>query len=460
MKTISKRFFVLLAVLALFVGCLATFLVKFAVEADAWVAFPGNGHLYSGGVLKNSGAIFDRTGRVLKYGSEDGGGYNDSEEIRRATLHVVGDKTGAIATGAQTIFGSKLSNYNIFTGVYGLDGSTNGTDATDLYLTVDAEIERAAYKALGNRKGAVAVYNYKTGELLCLVSTPTFDPENPPEISDDDPKWDGVYLNRATNGLFAPGSIFKIITSAAALEYIPDIEEREFTCTGSYEIGPDKVTCPNRHGTLDFKRAMSVSCNCTYAQIALELGGDKLQKVAERAGYNSSISYGPKSFATSSVDAANASGSLLAWAGIGQHTDLQNPAHMAVILGAIANGGRAKNPYLLERTERAGVSESGRSSGELDMFPSSVAEKLQEMLRYNVEHNYGSGRFAGLTVGAKSGTAEVGEGKENHAWFAGYVEEESCPIAFAVVVENGGAGSSVAGDVAGKVVTACKKALG
>ena len=93
------------------------------------------------------------------------------------------------------------------------------------------------------------------------------------------------------------------------------------------------------------------------------------------------------------------------------------------------------------------------------MFSSGVAEKLQEMLRYNVEHNYGSGRFAGLTVGAKSGTAEVGGDKENHAWFAGYVEEESCPVAFAVVVENGGAGSSVAGDVAGKVVTACKKAL-
>ena len=458
MKTISKRFFALVVVIALFLGCLGFFVVQFVGKSESWVSFPGNGHLYKGGTLKSAGSIYDRAGTALVTSDGSNRRYNDDADIRRATLHVVGDNEGFIATGAQSIFGSKLSSYNLFTGVYGLDGSTNGTQATDIYLTVDAQIEEAAYKALGNRRGAVAVYNYRTGELLALVSTPTFDPENKPEIADDDPKWNGVYVNRATNGLFVPGSIFKIITSAAAIENLPDVDNFEFTCTGELQIGPDKITCPHAHGKVSFKRALSVSCNCAYATLALEVGGDKLQKEAEKFGYNQPISYGTQNFATSKIDAKNATNASLAWAGIGQYTDMQNPAHMAVILGAIANGGSAKQPFLLEKTVKGGWEETFRSPGETRMISSDVAEKLREMLRYNVENNYGSGRFAGLTVGAKSGTAEV-EGRDPHAWFAGYVEDESCPVAFAVVVENGGAGSSVAGDVAGKVVTACKKAL-
>ena len=107
-----------------------------------------------------------------------------------------------------------------------------------MYLTIDADLSRTAWEALDGRKGVAAVYNYQTGDILCMVSNPSFDPADPPEISDDDSDYEGVYLNRLLSGLYTPGSVFKVVTTAAALEQLPGVEERTFTCDGSVTPTP------------------------------------------------------------------------------------------------------------------------------------------------------------------------------------------------------------------------------
>src|SRR5699024_9209390 len=133
---------------------------------------------------------------VLTWVDEDGKRrYYDGATVREATLHAVGDAEGRIGTGALVAFADRLSGYNLLTGSYSPLGQGN-----DLYLTLDARYNYIAYQALGGRKGAVGVYNYKTGEILCMVSAPSFDPANPPDIQDGDERYDGVYLNRFLSG--------------------------------------------------------------------------------------------------------------------------------------------------------------------------------------------------------------------------------------------------------------------
>ena len=153
-----------------------------------------------------------------------------------------------------------------------------------MYLTIDADLSRTAWEALDGRKGVAAVYNYQTGDILCMVSNPSFDPADPPEISDDDSDYEGVYLNRLLSGLYTPGSVFKVVTTAAALEQLPGVEERTFTCNGSVTIGDQVITCPYAHGEMDLSDAFARSCNGVYAQLAVELGADVLQDYARQAG--------------------------------------------------------------------------------------------------------------------------------------------------------------------------------
>ena len=157
--------------------------------------------------------------------------------------HAVGDPSGNIGTGALKAFASRLMGYNIVTGVYTLRG-----EGKDLYLTIDANLNEAAYKALDGRKGAVGVMNYKTGDIICMVSSPTFDPLNTPDFENTGEQYEGVFLNRFISSAYTPGSTFKLITLAAAIENIPDLYDRAFTCGGSLNIGGDTVKCTKKHG--------------------------------------------------------------------------------------------------------------------------------------------------------------------------------------------------------------------
>lgn len=207
------------------------------------------------------------------------------------------------------------------------------------------------------------------------------------------------------------------------------------------------------HGTIDFERALNVSCNSAFAQIAIQVGTDKMTQTVNALGFNQPHTVGNIRLAKSTFDVTNASNLDLGWAGVGQYTTLVNPCHMLTIIGAIANNGQAVEPYLVEKittqTDRT-ILETKPVAG-AQMFSTETAKKLQEMLRSNVVNYYGDGKFRKLEMCGKTGTAEVSTnegGDKPHAWFVGFSQREDLPYAIVVVVENGGGGSSVALPVA------------
>ena len=399
-----------------------------------------------------TGQVLDRTGQVLSSSDENGRVYNQDASIRQATLHAVGDDAGYISSAAQYRYRSDLAGYNLFTGLGSPFGNRTGSDVT---LTLDAELCKTAYTAMNGKKGAVLLCNYETGEILCMVSTPTFDPANPPEDLLDNPeKYDGVYLNNALSGLYTPGSTFKIITSAAAIENIPDLESRRFQCNGSEIINGNKITCTAVHGDQSFQDALGNSCNIAFGELAVEVGEEAMMEKAQEMGFGQSYSVDGVSTAKSVYNVKGASEDALAWSGIGQYTDQVNPYHMLRIMCAIANDGTPVEPYTTkEITTSFGMTTyQGKTSYGEPLLSASTASKLKEAMRSNIRDYYGEGLFPGMQVCAKTGTGEVGEGKEPTGWIVGFSADTNTPFAFVAVVEEGGYGISSAGPVASAVM--------
>ena len=251
MKQVKLRSMLLAALVAVLAAGILLFCVRYVVRGGQWAAFSANDHAYQEGRLA-LGQVLDRNGVLLYDGAS--GTWAEDGSIRRATLHAVGDRDDNISTSAKAALRQRLVGFDPLTGT-----SAGGHK---VYLTIDAELNAAALDALNGRKGAVAVYNYRTGDVLCMVSSPTFDPADPPEIRDGDSRYDGVYLNRVLSSTFAPGSVFKLVTTAAALENLDGALDRHFTCTGRLELDGGVITCPYAHGEMDLYDALARSCNC------------------------------------------------------------------------------------------------------------------------------------------------------------------------------------------------------
>lgn len=450
MKKLERRAALCLVLAGFLLAGLAVFLFRFAADGSRWASSPFNRHLYNSEGVLISGTVLDRDGDVLS--TVEGGKrvYTDGKTRRKATLHVVGDPYGNISTGALSAFGQKLTGYTLLGGAFGAE------EGSDLYLTIDADLNEVAYQALNGKKGTVAVYNYQTGEVLCLVSTPTYDPRNIPKDLETNEAYEGAYLNRFLSSTFTPGSVFKTVTLAAALECIPNLEGRTWTCEGSVQMGDGVVTCTGAHGEQTIRDALANSCNVVFGQLAVELGGGTLERYAQKAGLTASYSVSGIHTAKGSFDfGGDLSQSELAWAGVGQYHDSVNPCALMVYMGVIANGGKAATPCLIQKVERPGLPalpQFTRSTGRL--LSEETAEKVADMMVNNVAAAYGTKRFPNMDLGAKSGTAEVGADQKPHAWFAGFLRDEDHPYAFVVLVENGGSGADVAGTVASKVLKA------
>ena len=246
------------------------------------------------------------------------------------------------------------------------------------------------------------------------------------------------------------------MTITAAIENIPDLFDRTFTCTGSTTVGGEEITCPFAHGEMDINSALANSCNGVFAQLAVELGAETMAQYVDQSGLLDSYSVDGISTAKGSFDLTGASTSQIGWSGVGQYNDLVNPCAMMVWMGAIANEGKAAVPYLVLKTEGnlplPSLPHWTRNTGKL--IEADTAQVLGNMMAQNVIQTYGSDRFPNMDICAKSGTAEVGGGKQPNAWFAGFLRDEDAPYAFAVVVEEGGSGASAAGNVAAKVLDA------
>ena len=333
MKKIERRAALCLILALCLLTGLCLFGFRYVTQGGEWASHAA---VYGKSSKLVSGNIADRDGDILS-GIEDGKRvYYPDETVRRATLHAVGDRAGSIGTGALHAFGDELSGYNLITGSYPLFAGQRTVN-----LTIDAAFNVAAYKALDGQKGTVGVYDYETGEILCMVSNPTFDPDNPPESFEDE-KYEGVFLNRFLSAAIVPGSIFKTVTLNAALENIPDIYDRTWKCDGSVTVGGAKITCPHAHGTLDIESAFANSCNGVFGQLAAELGGDTMQEYVDRAGLTSSLSVNGIQTMKGTFSFRGADKGEIAWGGVGQGKDALNPCSMMTYMGAIASGGKSR----------------------------------------------------------------------------------------------------------------------
>ena len=282
MKKIENRAVVCFLLALVLAAGMVVFLFRYLTQGGDWASSAFNRHLYNAQGQLTAGTVLDRDGDVLSSAENGARTYYDSETVRKATLHAVGDLQGRIGTGALNAFAGRLTGWNLLNGAF--DADRGG----ELTLTIDARYNYEAYQALNGRAGTVAVYNYKTGEVLCMVSAPSYDPLSVPEDIETNPRYKGAYVNRFLSSVFTPGSVYKTVTLTAALENLPDIESRTWSCTGSLRLGEETIICSGVHGEQDIAAAFANSCNAAFADIAVELGAETLRKYTEQAGLTAS----------------------------------------------------------------------------------------------------------------------------------------------------------------------------
>ncbi len=454
MNRISGRAWLLFLLVLVLIFGLIVFCVRYEREAEDWVVFPGSPHLYSSGNL-TLGTVADRSGRLLLDCSGNRT-YSSDLALRRSVIHVLGDRYGYISAPLLSSYSKELIDFDLVNGLY---DSSAAKRVSTLTLSADAQI--TAERLMEGRRGVVAVYNYLTGEILCLVSAPNYDPDHVPDIEGDETgAYEGAYVNRFYKSTYTPGSIFKVVTLSAALENIPDLSDMTFDCQGSCIIASEEIVCTGIHGKQTVGEAFSNSCNCAFAELSQILGREMLTEYAVSAGLLDEYDQEGITVKAGHFDLDGSTVGSLCWAGIGQYTDLINPCTYMTYMGMIANGASAARPYLMKEIsseeESLFVPETEFVSCGLK---ESTCDEIAERMRDNVVQIYGQYLFPDLRVCAKSGTAETSDEKEPNAMFAGFIDDENYPLAFIVVVEEGGFGSSTAAPIAGEVLNVCVNVL-
>lgn len=334
-----------------------------------------------------------------------------------------------------------------------------------LVLTVDSRIQRKAMEALGGRKGAVVAMDPRTGAVLSMVTSPTFDPNVavPIEGRDTEAAWAALnadpgkpLFNRATNGLYPPGSSFKVVTAAAALDQGVVAADSVFDCAGKLLVHGYTIYDFNRksHGNLSFAEALVVSCNITFAQVGLRLGAPALVSYAEMFGFNERIPFDLPDTASQVADAGTMDPVELATASFGQGHDLATPLQMAMVAATVANGGVVMRPYLVEEIQdyNSKIIEQFEPRQIRQVVDGQTAAALTDIMVKAVGEGTGTAaRIKGVEVAGKTGTAEVENG-DPHAWFICFAPAHDPKVAVAVVVENGGEGGRTAAPIARSVL--------
>lgn len=332
-----------------------------------------------------------------------------------------------------------------------------------LRTTLDYNIQKKAYDRLGNNRGAVVVLSPKTGEILALVSKPTY---NPNTLEEDwaaiNSNKDRPLINRATAGLYPPGSTFKTITAISSLENIPNIMNRKFNDNGKIQFN-SKESLSNFNGevlgNIEFKQAYVYSSNVVFGTLGMELGNDKLKKTAEKFYFNKDISADGVTIENSMFPSLkkNEKGNI-AQSAIGQSSVLATPMQMALVAGTIANNGVMMKPHLVNEilSSKGAVVKSISSESLGQIISPDVAKTMQDFMRQVVVDGTGvNASLSGVEVCGKTGTADhFDEGKEAppHSWFIGFAPYKDPQIAVAVIVEDGGQGGVAAAGIAADVL--------
>jgi peptidoglycan glycosyltransferase len=428
------------------------------------------------------GTIRDRDGTVLASNRKDANGEPYRVYRDQAMSPVIGYASRFFGTaGLERAYDAQLS------GVGGPDPvsdllrkfGSSPYDPQDLTLSISDKLQRAAVQGLGSQKGAIVMLNPKTGEILALASTPTFDASaiaNPDtarkafaSLQSDS---DLPLLPRATQGLYVPGSVFKIVTAIAALgsgAIAPDTSYPQQPKAEATGLLVDGFRVKDGHHpqtdgrALDFEEAVEVSCNIYFALTGLRTGGAALEAGATSLGFNSPL---PFDLPTAVSQVTNGSGSLpggfkdrveLANAAYGQAETLVTPLQMALVAATVANGGVLMRPHLVTALTGKGGTRRIDPSPLRDVIDPGKDDVIRAAMERAVEGNLGrlfttGAAIPGVPTAGKSGTAQLGGTGEPHSWFIGFAPVDNPQVAIAVIVEQGGRGAERAAPLAGDLM--------
>ncbi len=409
------------------------------------------------------GEIRAAGGEVLAKTETDGEGNEQRVyPYGRVFAHAVGyDSNGR--GGIELSKNSQLLTSHAFLLEQVQNGLTDQKNQGDnVITTLDANLQQVAYDALGNNQGAVVVLEADTGKVLALVSKPDFDPNT---LAAD---WDAMVadennsslVNRATQGLYPPGSTFKIITGLAYLRDKGTLEGFSYNCAG--EITQDGYTlhCYDGevHGQEDFTKAFAKSCNTAFAEIGMQTSLSVFQKTAKDLLFNTDLSLGDMLSNSSSFTLDESAGRPLTMqTSIGQGNTLVTPMHMAMITSAIANGGTAMKPYLVDEIQSYEGNRVKKYTPKT--YGTLMTEQEAQTLNALMQEVTASGTArslsgAGYTVAGKTGSAEHAGSDIPHSWFVGFSNVEDPDIVVSIISEGSGTGSQVAVPIAKKIFDA------
>ncbi len=439
--------------LAMFIFLAGYFVYFMAVKSEDFINSPYNARLAS---LSNSvirGEIQASDGTVL--GSTQVA--EDGTETRvypygRTFAHVLGYSSNGMAGVELDANFNLLRSHIFFLEKFANELQGKKSQGDNVITTLDLGLQQAAYDGLGNYDGAVVVLEPSTGKVLAMVSKPDYDPNsialNWSSYTAED-STDTVLLNRATQGLYPPGSTFKMVTLLEYLQENPDYNNYSFQCNGAYSNGSSEIHCYNGsvHGTENIYQAFGNSCNSAFANIGLSLDANRMNKLCEQLLFNKTL---PTAFSNTKASSFKLNGesnsNLVMQTAIGQGETLVTPLHMAMLAGTIANNGQLMKPYVIDHTSNAAGDQvkafSASSAGKL--MSEQDASLMQEFMRYVVTDGTGKALKSDVyTAYGKTGTAEYNSNKDdNHSWFVGYANDANGrEIAVAVIMEGAGSGS-------------------
>lgn len=410
------------------------------------------------------GTIYSADGQALAETIFDSAG-NEYRDYPYDNLfsHVVGFSTNG-RTGVEAFSNYYLINSNISMA----DKVANTTagvknPGNNVYTSLDVDIQEAAYKALGVYDGAVVVTEVSTGRVLAMVSKPDFDPNQIVEMWDSlqEDTESSVLLNRATQGLYPPGSTFKIIT---ALEYIrenPDTYNKySYVCNGSYKNGNDKIKCYHGsvHNRVDLTKSFAKSCNSSFANIGMSLDKEEFKDTLDSLLFHQDLPWNFLHAQSSTPVNKDLSDSEMLQVSIGQGKVQMTPLHLNLITAAIANDGVLMRPYVVDRIEDANgnMVRSYKPTEYGALMTEEESAILQELMVEVVESGTGTRiQGYGYTVAGKTGSAEYNSNTDDsHAWFTGFAPVENPEIAVTVIIEGAGSGGDYAVPMARRVFDA------
>ncbi|NLZ51615.1 MAG: peptidoglycan glycosyltransferase [Thermoanaerobacteraceae bacterium] len=459
LKRNIKLVFVVFSVL--FISLIIYLTYFTAVERERLIKSSYNRRLWEQEEKVMRGTIYDSKGRPLAESGFEGETKKRIYNGGKALGPLIGYSDPVLGrAGIESVFNGELLGISEQDPVTLLRQKILGVSerGSDLYLTIDLDLQRAAYDLFAGRKGALVALEPQTGRILALVSSPGYDPSTVKQdweiLSKDENK---PLINRATQGLYPPGSVFKIITLASALTYSPEIENEKFYTPGHIKVN-GSIIRDGQHlwpGEYDLSTAFRYSSNTVFIQIGQRVEREKMISMADAFGFNTSnnsdIPIAKSTFPRPPIIGGNVE---MAESFIGQGRLLTTPFQMAQVAAIIANDGKMVTPYIaLKIVSPLGVEKHTIPKGSTTQVVSSqVADKIKALMVDVVKNGTGTAAaINGIEVAGKTGSAENPHGKA-HAWFVGFAPAENPKIALAVIVENAGSGGAVAGPIARGVI--------